>query len=253
MLALLLLVSNLVLASEDVVLLNRMNHEAPERQFLCIDDELMRHEKISMKVKTLDYLGAFDRNFCTDLNNDRTGLKHKLYEEVVKVRPAINVQASSRPNGRYDVYMVATETGFQQLNDRETEAEFLELSLDRKDYLKIGSVVLGSIVVGNYASNSFYENQLDKREHAIYGGAIAAGATGASLAAAFLIPDSRLSPAMKKLLVGCSGFIASALAGVAKEVLDTRDRRRHTVDKHDAFATALGGGAGAGCAYTWTF
>lgn len=121
-------------------------------------------------------------------------------------------------------------------------------------YLPTATVVIGSVVLGNLLSDHvLYSGQEDKSKHARVGGAISVASTLTSLYLAHHISDERLSPTMKKVLVGCSGFILSTLAGAAKEVYDGRKPHKHTKDIHDFYATSVGGGLGLGCSYSFKF
>ena len=129
----------------------------------------------------------------------------------------------------------------------------VEASDNDPHYLAYSSVVFGSIVLGNVATRSLYKDEDDKLKHAYAGGALSATATLASLGLAYYIPDDKISPVVKKLLIGCSGFLVSTAAGALKEGYDSLHRDRHTADFHDAYATSLGGGAGVGCVYSFNF
>jgi hypothetical protein len=121
-------------------------------------------------------------------------------------------------------------------------------------YLPTASIVVGSVVLGNILNDKvLYPGEDDKTKHARVGGAISIGSTLGALYLAHAIPDEKLSPKLKKLLVGCSGFILSTLAGAGKEVYDSRHPQKHTKDVHDFYATAVGGGLGLGCSYSFKF
>lgn len=185
-----------------------------------------------------------------DLSVDETGAKKRLLESVKKYSNSYTIEAVKKPKNTFDMVYHANYS-----EDIVFDKDFLNTKYqsNRSDYLKYGSVVLGSVVVGNVATRHLYAGEEDKKKHALVGGAISAGATVASMGIAYLIPDEKLSPVWKKLLIGCSGFLASSVAGILKEGYDSRHRDRHTVDAHDAFATSLGGGAGVGCVYSVKF
>ena len=247
----LLLISLQVYGSEVDRLVRLTYFQDPERKILCLTDEQLMNPDISGKAAFLKRIGAMDEKNCTNMCEDEIGFKKKIYQAAIKENPMIDLAIAERPHGRYELIMTPTAP-----TDRSAQT-IGELALqqrqDRHDYLKLSAVVIGSIVVGNLASDRYYNNAQDKVYHARYGGAMSAAATVTATAAAFIINDTDISPTIKKLLIGCSGFMISTLAGVTKEFLDMRDRKNHTVDAHDALATSLGGGMGLGCAYYTTF
>ncbi len=236
--------------AEEVSLANKLQFESPERQVLCLDEDLARHPEIEHSMRFLSHVGMLDKDNCTNLNDDSTGMKKRLLRLVQKNAQAYTVEAALRPMGRYElVYRTSSLAVVEETRD----VRVYGISQDSRDYLKTAGLVLGSVVLGNVLSNQIYAGEADKKKHAVVGGAIAVGATAASLGLAYIIPDETLSPTWKKLLIGCSGFIASTIAGIGKEVSDARDRTRHTVDRHDAYATSIGGGVGLGCVYSTKF
>lgn len=247
----LMLLSFKALSSEDYRLIQLTHHQDPERKILCLTDEQLSHPDIAGKANFLKRIGAMDAKNCTNMSEDEIGFKKKIYQAAIKQNPILDLALAPRPNGRYELIITPTAP-----TDRsaQTIGELAQHQRqDRHDYLKLSAVVIGSIVVGNLASDRYYNNAQDKVYHARYGGAMSAAATVTATAAAFIIADTDISPTIKKLLIGCSGFMISTLAGVTKEILDMRDRTKNTVDGHDALATSLGGGMGVGCAYYTTF
>lgn len=243
--------STQVWANESIELIQRTHFQEPERKILCLSAEQLENPQVTNKANFLKRIGAMDENNCTNMSEDEVGFKKHIYQAALQADPFIEVAIAARPHGCYEVILTPTKP----LDER--ASTFIELANTQKkhrsDYLKTSAIVLGSVVIGNLASDYSYGQAQDKILHARYGGAMSVAATFSATAAAFLISDSDMSPTMKKLLIGCSGFMISTLAGVTKEFLDSRDSQNHTVDAHDALATSLGGGAGIGCAYSMTF
>lgn len=213
----------------------------PYKEIFCLPENFETDHEIQDEIDLLKEMGQINENLCIDLNHDPTGHKEKLYSMIMKNTSSVEISAKT---SKFDEYAVIyTPTSNRDGFDFRKES----------DYLKTSTVVLGSIIIGNLASDHFYQGQNDKYYHSRTGGLISASATAGALAAAYFVPDSRLNPKLKKLLIGCSGFVASTLAGVVKEAMDSRDRARHTVDRHDIYATSMGGGMGIGCVYSVTF
>lgn len=88
----------------------------------------------------------------------------------------------------------------------------------------------------------------DKRGHVALGIVAAALTDGALSAAKPILPEWTQRPWVRRL----APTVGACVVGVAKEVSDTQDQERHTVDPGDAVATGIGG-AGYSLAFCWRF
>ncbi len=238
-------------------LISKASTEPPERHRLCLDREILLTEKAQEMFERVKYFNNLDLDNCTTLEEDKTGFSLKLYNELLSQNMVMDVAIAERPNGRYELlvspsHKTATTTENEDHHIENTFSNFK--SRENEKYLKSTVVVLGSILIGNLISRKvLYKNQHDKTLHAHGGSLLAVGTTALAIATAYYIPDKVMSPKAKNMLIGCSGFIVSTLVGLGKEVLDSRDRKKHTVDAHDFLATSIGGGGGLSCVYTVTF
>ena len=102
------------------------------------------------------------------------------------------------------------------------------------------SEVLISTGAGYLISKHRYEGQQDKELHSQFGSMISLGTTSLAY---FMVKDSQFSEKQQINIVRYSGPILSLAVGVLKEIVyDQVNKQRHTADKHDAFATVIGGG-----------
>lgn len=106
-----------------------------------------------------------------------------------------------------------------------------ELSEAAKVSLALGSGLLAS----SFLSRTLYPNQDDKLLH-FYAGDVISSLTG--LGSYYGFKATKNQAILWGLGVGC-------LAGIAKEVYDSRHPDKHVKDKNDALATFLGAGLGA--------
>lgn len=107
----------------------------------------------------------------------------------------------------------------------------------------ITNVVIGTLAAGLLATG-FYPGQSDKLKHALVGSVI----VGAAVAIGYY--GLHLTPNQSILL----GIAAVVVAGLLKEyAFDAKNKKKHTVDIKDAFATSLGSLAAMGISYTVVF
>ena len=95
--------------------------------------------------------------------------------------------------------------------------------------------VFGMLLVGEA-----YKGEADKKAHGIYGAGIS---VGTSIVGSLILDKTNYSPETKRIISKAIGPLAGLIVGVLKEVLyDAQRKNRHTVDSHDALATAMGAG-----------
>lgn len=201
---------SIVHANED--LMRSLSKYPPQQEIFCLPSKIL-NAQIKYEIDFITHIGEIDKNRCMDLSDDPSGRKLHIYRTILDETSTLEIAAKDFGHNNYAVVYTP--------------------SSGDNEFLKTSSVVLGSIMIGNLAADRFYEDQSDKYYHSRAGGLISGTTTAGALIAAYFIPDSRLNPKLKKLLIGCSGFIVSTLAGVVKETLDSRDPSSHSVDKHD--------------------
>ncbi len=95
--------------------------------------------------------------------------------------------------------------------------------------------VFGVLLVGEA-----YKGEKDKKAHGLYGAGIS---VGTSLVGSLILDKTDYTPKTKKMISKAIGPLAGLIVGVLKEILyDAQRKNRHTVDSHDALATAMGAG-----------
>lgn len=123
---------------------------------------------------------------------------------------------------------------------RASEERKLKFESSENDIDRALKETLVQVAAGSTINERLYAGQHDKKLHSNYGGAISLA--GSSLGY-FVVKNSNYSKKQSEQIVRYSGPLASLTIGILKEVLyDARNRDSHTVDKHDALATAIGGG-----------
>lgn len=105
-----------------------------------------------------------------------------------------------------------------------------------KDGLQVVLSVGLSTLAGGLLSRGIYPGQVDKENHILAGNLIAVAGTLLGYYG-FQLNEKHAS---------IVGFGLAVVAGILKEIYDSKHAGRHTVDMNDAVATSLGGILGAG-------
>lgn len=232
--------------------LSLLAFQTPTETRFCVDaktyDSKNKEQKELLEsYKLLDSLNVFDEKSCIK-EEAKLGVHSTLIASFIKqnleVMP-INVVVNQVDNANKSEelkihYAVSSLNDFTKKSNRE-----LDTKLSAKDKWQLAGVTTSGIVVGALVSEKLYKGQEDKRKHWMVG-AVASGVT--SGATYFLLEEAGLgdklglSKKQKKYAIALSGPIMGTILGIAKEVYDSHYPKKHTVDKHDALATSLGGG-----------
>lgn len=102
------------------------------------------------------------------------------------------------------------------------------------------SIRLNMAIQSEKKFNSTVLSTKDRWQIAI--GGLTTGTTYLLLETAGLGDKLGMTAKEKKRAIVLSGPIMGTIAGILKEIYDDRNRKKHTVDTHDAVATSLGSG-----------
>lgn len=192
---------------------------------VCINEKSIEDDfQASLALKRLrnDEPQAFKRPHCFNLNklSDRENPDAKILLKRVMGEDEI-LQLAYQGQVPNDIYIADSKFDFKA-NELFTEEIFTRP------------------IIGTIISREQYGNVKDKNLHAYVGMPIS---VGASTVAYLLVKDSDTKQDTKKQIISAAGPLSGLIIGVLKEVLYDKQRpNKHTVDKHDAYATGAGAG-----------
>lgn len=215
--------------------------EVKESKF-CVDVKQYsakdpKQKELIEEYKILDVSGAIDSDGCikeeAKLGN-LSGMINDFIKKNIEVMPVKMLIGVDDKNDSVRLNFAV-----------QSEKKFESTSLSTKDKWQIAGLSSAGIVAGALVSEAMYKGQEDKRKHWMVGATISGVATGTTylvLETAGLGDKLGMSAKAKKRAILLSGPIMGTIAGILKEVYDDRNRKKHTVDAHDAAATSLGAG-----------
>ncbi|NOT78608.1 MAG: hypothetical protein HOP07_06345 [Bacteriovoracaceae bacterium] len=229
---------SLIMNSEkDVLPISGLTIDSKSEFVFCYDINADPNRKeLNEEFKLLDTMGVFDQQGCV-IDQKRIESVDLLLKKFIAKNVSENVSIYAV------VHPVSKRANLVYSNTDNTN--FVNGALSTKDKWQIAGFSAGSIAIGALISEKIYAGQADKRKHWMVGATISGVTTGATyflLESAGLGDKLGLSKNQKKFLIMLSGPIVGTLAGIVKEGLDSRNKKKHTVDINDAAATSLGAG-----------
>lgn len=237
--------SEIITSEKDVLPISGLTIDSKSEFVFCYDLKAdLNRKELNEEYKFLYSMGVFDHQGCV-IDQKRIDSVDQLLTKFIarNVSENVNIYAIVHPASK--------RANLVYSNSENTN--FVNGALSTKDKWKISGFSAGSIVIGALISEKTYAGQDDKRKHWLVGATISGVTTGATyllLESAGLGDKFGLSKNQKKKLIMLSGPIVGTLAGILKEGLDSRNKKKHTVDINDAAATSLGAG---GAMFALTF